>query len=169
MYLETVVHARAGLLGNPSDGYYGKTRPVWWATIKPASCWKKVIISACSHIRSSTRLSSPILPNWRRSMGTQGYYGGMRLLQAACKRFYETCRARNIPLQGPNFTLSDETDIPRQVGMSGSSALRDCHAALVDEFGIHVLPCVRCRRIPHAAHWKQNRGDRALPRGCRTG
>jgi hypothetical protein len=46
-----------------------------------------------------------------------GFNGGMRLLQAMCKRFYEHCRARDIPLpaEAGNFTLSYITTIPRQV------------------------------------------------------
>ena len=48
-----------------------------------------------------------------------GFNGGMRLLQAMCKRFYEHCRAWDIPLppDAGNFTLSYTTTIPRQVKM----------------------------------------------------
>ena len=44
----------------------------------------------------------------------EGYQGGMRLLQAACKRFLEYCVERGIALPKRNFTLSYETNVPRQ-------------------------------------------------------
>ena len=47
----------------------------------------------------------------------------MRLLQAACKRFLEYCVERGIALPKRNFTLSYETNVPRQVGLAGSSAI----------------------------------------------
>jgi len=53
----------------------------------------------------------------------EGYQGGMRLLQAACKRFLEYCVERGIALPKRNFTLSYETNVPRQVGLAGSSAI----------------------------------------------
>ncbi|KAH8055345.1 glucuronokinase [Aureococcus anophagefferens] len=47
----------------------------------------------------------------------------MRLLQAACKRFFEYCAAHGVALPKRNFTLSYETNVPRQVGLAGSSAI----------------------------------------------
>ena len=52
-----------------------------------------------------------------------GYYGGVRLILAACKRFYEYCRHHHIPLGEKNWTIAYETTIPRQVGLGGSSAI----------------------------------------------
>jgi glucuronokinase len=52
-----------------------------------------------------------------------GYYGGTRLIKAAIKTFFDHCRSRNIPTQPKNFTLRYESDIPRQVGLGGSSAI----------------------------------------------
>jgi glucuronokinase len=47
----------------------------------------------------------------------------MRLIKAAVKRFNDYCHKQGIELQHRNFTLSVETDIPRLVGLSGSSAI----------------------------------------------
>lgn len=44
-------------------------------------------------------------------------------MQAACKRFLEYCVERGIALPKRNFTLSYETNVPRQVGLAGSSAI----------------------------------------------
>jgi len=121
--METVVHARAGLLGNPSDGYYGKTLSCLVGNYKA-----RVILTESDSLRLQPHprfdpMEFTSIAELALVYGDQGYYGGMRLLQAACKRFYETCCTRQISLRGPNFTLSYETDIPRQVGLAGSSAL----------------------------------------------
>lgn len=53
----------------------------------------------------------------------EGYYGGVRLLMAICKVFYKYCADKGIMLKDENFTLSYDTNIPRQTGLSGSSAI----------------------------------------------
>ncbi|MCO5562996.1 hypothetical protein L7F22_016632 [Adiantum nelumboides] len=53
----------------------------------------------------------------------EGYYGGVRLLLAICKKFYEYCSSHHISLHPGNFSLSYDTNIPRQAGLSGSSAI----------------------------------------------
>lgn len=45
----------------------------------------------------------------------EGYYGGVRLLMAICKIFNNYCRDNKIDLHDRNFTLSYDTNIPRQV------------------------------------------------------
>lgn len=45
------------------------------------------------------------------------------VLQAACKRFFDYCQLHRIALQGPGFHMSYDTSIPRQAGLSGSSAI----------------------------------------------
>ncbi len=46
---------------------------------------------------------------------SEGYYGGVRLLMATCKVFHAYCAAHKIALHHNNFTLSYDTNIPRQV------------------------------------------------------
>ena len=41
--------------------------------------------------------------------------GGLRLMQATCKRFYEYCSHRGIAIARRNFSLKYDTNIPRQV------------------------------------------------------
>lgn len=123
MRLETEVHARAGLLGNPSDGYYGKTISCLVGNFKARVTLEE---SAYLRLQANPQFDPTEFTNIAELAdvyGQQGYYGGLRLLQAACKRFYEACVARGITLDGPNCTISYDTDIPRQVGLSGSSAL----------------------------------------------
>lgn len=52
-----------------------------------------------------------------------GYYGGIRLLQAALKRFHEYCKARDIRLPNRVFAMRYFSNIPHHVGMAGSSAI----------------------------------------------
>ena len=55
-----------------------------------------------------------------------GYYGGLRLLQATCKCFHDYCCQRGLDLasrQPAGFSLAYSSDIPRQLGLSGSSAI----------------------------------------------
>jgi len=57
------------------------------------------------------------------SVRRHGYYGMQRLLFATCRRFADYCQERGIPLRKANFTLEYETNIPRQSGLGGSSAM----------------------------------------------
>ncbi len=123
MRLETDVHARAGLLGNPSDGYFGKTLSCLVGNYRA-----RVTLEESETLRlelhprfDPTEFGS--LAELAAVYGDQGYYGGLRLLQAACKRCYEMCAARGLQLDAPNFTMRYETNIPRQVGLAGSSAI----------------------------------------------
>ena len=52
----------------------------------------------------------------------QGYYGGIRLLQATCKAFGDRCsRVGLIIHRQRGFRMSYDTNIPRMVGLSGTS------------------------------------------------
>lgn len=53
----------------------------------------------------------------------EGYGGGVRLLKAMCKVFLHACEDRDLQLPERYFELSYETNIPRQAGLSGSSAI----------------------------------------------
>jgi glucuronokinase len=144
------VHARVGLLGNPSDGFGGKTISFslanFWAeaTLTPLPCGQGVRFAPHPVHDSASHASVQAL---RRRVEGQGYYGGLRLLTATVKRFAEECERRGIPLRRPDdddesgddgesggeatntqqqsgdFELSYDTNIPRQAGLSGSSGI----------------------------------------------
>ncbi|GAB3489717.1 hypothetical protein GCM10027341_00450 [Spirosoma knui] len=59
----------------------------------------------------------------RDAVSTLGYHGGVPLLKAAIKKFAEYCEAEGIRLPNQNFSIRYNTSIPRQVGLSGSSAI----------------------------------------------
>ncbi|MHB9025596.1 MAG: mevalonate kinase family protein [Armatimonadota bacterium] len=123
MRLVTDVHARAGLLGNPSDGYYGKTISCLVGNFKAAVTLEESDYLSLQPHPQYDPTEFKDIAELAAIYGGQGYYGGLRLLQAACKKFYEVCAARGVKPEGPNFTMRYETDIPRQVGLSGSSAI----------------------------------------------
>ncbi|MEI7834341.1 MAG: hypothetical protein WCJ56_14225 [bacterium] len=120
------IHARTGLLGNPSDGYYGKT----------ISCLinnfaAQVTLSSAEEItllpgRNLFRSNFSSLADLNNSLDCYSRIEdkeGLCLLQAACKLFYDECSKREIHIQEKNFTLDFNTTIPLQVGMAGSSAI----------------------------------------------
>jgi galactokinase/mevalonate kinase-like predicted kinase len=47
----------------------------------------------------------------------------MRLVKATIKKFAEYCRRQGHELHGRNFSIRYRSDIPRQVGLAGSSAI----------------------------------------------
>ena len=115
-------YARAGLLGNPSDGYHGKTisfvvRNFWAETVLYE--WDSVDIVLAEDDRA--RFSS--IYDLARDVKLHGYYGGIRLIKATIKGFVEYCQANSINLHERNFSVRYATNIPRQVGLAGSSAI----------------------------------------------
>ena len=115
-------YARAGLLGNPSDGYNGKTISVivrnFWAEVVLYE-WDSVEIVLAEDDRARFRS----IYDLERDVQLHGYYGGIRLIKATIKRFAEYCQAQNLALHERNFSIRYQTNIPRQVGLAGSSAI----------------------------------------------
>lgn len=86
----------------------------------------------------SDPVSFPSLSDFVHHVAGSGYYGGQRLMLAIAKRFADYCAQRGIALDpSRNFSLSYTTTIPRQRGLSGSSALA-CAAlnCLLEHYGV---------------------------------
>ena len=115
-------YARAGLLGNPSDGYNGKTISFILRNFSAEAVlyeWDTVDIILAEHDRARFRSIHDLHTDVR----LHGYYGGIRLIKATIKRFVDYCRLHDITLHDQNFSVRYSTNIPRQVGMGGSSAI----------------------------------------------
>jgi len=138
--IRTRAYARAGFVGNPSDGYFGKTMSFTFRNF-----YAEVVMYPSQYLE--------LLPSQRdRSIysdinavldGIQkyGYYGGLRLLQASLKRFLEYCQQQGIELSGGNFSMRYFTNIPSHVGMAGSSAIiTACFRALMRFYGVTIPP-----------------------------
>ena len=120
--IRKTAYARAGLVGNPSDGYNGKTISV---IVKDFSArvtmyeWDQLEIVWSQEDRSRFRSVRDLAQDVRQ----HGYYGGIRLVKAAIKKFVEYCISRGHRLHDRNFSVRYDSDVPRQVGLAGSSAI----------------------------------------------
>lgn len=121
--IEHKAYARVGLLGNPSDVYYGRTISLgisnFWASVRLQPSDQLVIVPHPFHDLVQFHSLSHLV----NRLNNEGYYGGVRLLMAICKIFNNYCKDNQIELHSQNFTLSYDTNIPRQTGLSGSSAI----------------------------------------------
>ena len=126
MLIEEVCYARVGLMGNPSDGFEGKT-----LSFLLKNFCARVILEPQDHgvdIVPHPSLDTPHcfagIPALCQHIHEHGYYGVSRLMLATCNSFGKLCMQRGVQdriLHG--FRLTYETNIPRMVGLSGSSAL----------------------------------------------
>ncbi len=138
MIIHTKAYPRAGLIGNPSDGYFGKTIAFTFANFAAEvllyqSPELEIIPAAQDHSRfhSIRQLATDVRQH--------GYYGGIRLLKAAVKRFYDYCEENHITLDERNFTIRYQSDIPQQVGLAGSSAIiTACFRALLAFYQVDI-------------------------------
>jgi glucuronokinase len=136
--IETYAYARAGFLGNPSDGYFGKTIAFLVRNFRA-----RVLLypSARLEIKLS-KADTPVFENLEDLYHTtrwRGYYGGIRIIQALVVRFMDYCRQAQIPLTDRNFTLEYETTVPMRLGMGGSSAIITAALrALCQYYGVEI-------------------------------
>jgi glucuronokinase len=122
MTIETYGYARAGFLGNPSDGYFGKTMAF---TVRNFRARVLLYPSARLEIKLS-KADLPVFENLQDLYQTtrwRGYYGGIRIIQALIVRFMEYCEREGIELEDRNFTIEYDSNIPQRLGMGGSSAI----------------------------------------------
>lgn len=138
--IECYGYARAGMLGNPSDGYFGKT--ISFAM----SNWRaRVLVYPSGRLEiKPSKADLPVFENlddlykvtrWR------GYYGGIRIIQALVVRFIEYCHKLGIELPDRNFTLEYESTIPQRLGLGGSSAIITASLrALCEYYGVTIPP-----------------------------
>ena len=137
--VETRSFARAGFLGNPSDGYFGKTVSFTFTEF-------------CVDLRLTESARMTFVPGevddatfdspaqLVRDLRLYGYYGGIRMLKAVSKLFFEYCMEHGIEIPRRNFTAEYKINVPRLGGLSGSSAI--CSAmlkALMKFYGV-TLP-----------------------------
>lgn len=120
--IETRAFARAGLLGNPSDGYFGKT-----ISVSVRNFGANIILYQSPELQIEPQQQDlnvfESIFHLRDSISTLGYHGGIPLVKATIKKFVEYCEKEHIKLPNKNFTIRYRTNIPRQVGLAGSSAI----------------------------------------------
>lgn len=135
-------YARAGLLGNPSDLFGGKTVAFTVAnfaadvSLKPADCFEIVENAAVAYgcDRIGALASLPAVPVQT---------GASALFTAAARRFFAGRPELLLRANGDRggMRMGYRTDIPRQVGLAGSSALIVATLrALTAWFGANIDP-----------------------------
>jgi glucuronokinase len=138
MIITTYAYPRAGLIGNPSDGYFGKTIAVTFTNFSA-----RVVLYQSPELEIIPSVRDHSVFHGVRQLVDDvclhGYYGGIRLLKAAIKCFYEYCRSNRIEIDDRNFTIRYSSDIPHQVGLAGSSAIiTACFRALMAFYQIPI-------------------------------
>lgn len=131
-------YARAGLIGNPSDGYNGRTISFsirnLWAEVALYE-WDEIEIVWSHEDQSRFRSVRDLVHDVR----LHGYYGGVRLVKATIKRFVEYCQKQGLTLHDRNFSIRYSSTIPRNVGLAGSSAIIVATLrALMDFYGVEI-------------------------------
>ena len=133
MICEATAYARAGLIGNPSDGYFGKTISF-------------IIRNFAAKVSLYESPDLEIVPSFQdrfvygsmrelcEDVKAQGYYGGIRLMKATIRRFLDYCDERRIKLDDRNFSIRYRSTIPLRVGLAGSSALVTAKLRALMEF-----------------------------------
>lgn len=142
MIIETNSYPRAAVIGNPSDGYYGKTIAFVFSNFGT-----HVQLYQTPEIEiKPQRLDITSYKNMQalvEDINFAGYYGGMRLIKGIIKVFYQYCTSNNIQLASKNFTISYNSNIPLRLGLAGSSAiLSACLKALCLFYEVYIPPAI---------------------------
>ncbi|MBN1391611.1 MAG: hypothetical protein JW947_02280 [Sedimentisphaerales bacterium] len=138
MIICSKAYPRVGLIGNPSDGYFGKTISFTFSNF----CAEVVLyetpeLEILPSEKDHSRFSS--IADIVKDVKLHGYYGGIRLLKAMIKRFYDYCCENQIELHKKNFTIRYASNIPHGVGLAGSSAIiTGCLRALSAFYGVSI-------------------------------
>ncbi len=136
--IKTVSYPRAALIGNPSDGYFGKTIAFTFSNFKV-----EVLLHGSETLEiipgNRDRLSFSSIKELVSEVEQNGYYGGIRLIKAAIKKLHDYCAENNIPLPDKNFTIGFSSTIPDRLGLAGSSAIVTASIkAMMQFYGIEI-------------------------------
>ncbi len=138
MIINTKSYPRAALLGNPSDGFYGKTIAFPFSNFHAAITLYETPELELLPAEYDSNVFSGIR-ELAEDVKLFGYYGGIRLLKAAVKQFYEYCTENSHSISGKNFTLRYHSDIPYRLGLAGSSAIiTACMKALMKFYKVSI-------------------------------
>ena len=122
MITKKTAYARAALIGNPSDGYYGKTISVILKNFRA-----EVAVFESPELKiepnRSDHSSFKSMADLAEDIRFSGYYGGMRLIKAAIKKFHEYLVSHEVEYTNRNFTIQYDSNIPVRLGLAGSSAI----------------------------------------------
>lgn len=113
------VSARAGLVGNPSDGFGGA---VLAAPLPGRAATVVAVVSdGLRHRGDSGTAEWGSVDDWLAAVARDGHGDEQRIISAALWTLVDHLRARGVPHDGVDLRWT--TDVPRSVGLAGSSAL----------------------------------------------
>jgi glucuronokinase len=144
MIIDSRAFARAGLLGNPSDGYFGKT-----ISLSIKNFGAHILLYQSPELvieqQEADANSFRNIYHLKETVSLIGYNGGIPIIKAAIKKFCDYCDENNIRLANKNFTIRYRSTIPRQVGLAGSSAIIVATLKALMQFykvdiPLHILP-----------------------------
>ncbi|MBR7106895.1 MAG: GHMP kinase [Lentisphaeria bacterium] len=137
MIINSCAFPRAALVGNPSDGYFGKTIAFVFDNYRASvQLYETPELTFLPSTRDYTVFKN--LEDLDNKVDAFGYYGGIRLLKAAARQFYLYCKKHGHSPEKSNFTIRYESDIPNRLGLAGSSAI--ITAAMRAMFQYYGLP-----------------------------
>ena len=122
MIIKETAYARAGIVGNPSDIFGGKTLSLLFDRFKVEVLLYETpllqVVPNENDLNTFDDLNA--LVRYRKQFG---YYGGIRIIEAILVRFKEYCDSHGIKLKKKNCTIEYRTDVPFGAGLGGSSAI----------------------------------------------
>jgi glucuronokinase len=122
MIINTKSFPRAALIGNPSDGYNGKTIAFVFSNFSAdITLFQSPELVIEPEELDLTKFNS--IEELVHDVNLHGYYGGMRLLKATVKVFSDYCKENAIKPDPRNFTIRYKSTIPHRLGLAGSSAI----------------------------------------------
>lgn len=138
MIIETYSYPRAAVIGNPSDGYFGKTIAFVFSNfIAKVQLYQTPELEIRPERLDVTHFNS--IRELVEDVNFAGYYGGMRLIKGMIKVFYEYCTKNGIKIEDRNFTIRYSSNIPLRLGLAGSSAIiTACLKALTLYFNVRI-------------------------------
>ncbi len=138
MIIQTKSYPRAALIGNPSDGYFGKTIAFVFSNFSAdITLFQTPELVIEPEELDLTKFNS--IEELVHDVNLHGYYGGMRLLKATVKVFYDYCKKHTIKLDQRNFTIRYKSTIPHRLGLAGSSAIITAGLkALMSFYGVAI-------------------------------
>ena len=138
MIIRSKAYARAALIGNPSDGYFGKTISFTFDNFfAEVTLYETPELEILPTERDSSCFAG--IDELAEDVRLFGYYGGIRLLKAAIKTFHDYTHTHGIVHDKRNFTVRCKSNIPNLVGLAGSSAIiTACYRALMTFYGITI-------------------------------
>lgn len=140
MIIRTRAFPRAALVGNPSDGYHGKTIAFVFGNYSAdVMLYESPELDLLPSLRDHSTFDS--IEHLCSDVRSYGYYGGIRLLKAAIRKFRDYCAGKHLTLHDRNFTLRYATTIPNRLGLAGSSAIiTGAVRALARFYAIEIPP-----------------------------